>query len=269
MIYSSSTLELLLEWELPALHLVWETHDSYWLEIQCPTFQGKATECGNIPKSSGSLWLNFCFSRNKPSIAERLLEQCLFPMTRLYIPYPTETWIILNLSPSLLPFPTSTSSVLHLQHPPSGRRSGIAVAGKRSLWHHLLRTGGTKPIQDLRLISHRKGPVPNAVPEEGSGTLSVCFQDESLGNICTCRHIMEKSPVNPTFEATPSHKHKTTFHLYLKGFFFQCFTSRLEAQAAPSLEDFLPVLLLWEFAIQLGVFGMQPLDMQNSTGTGS
>lgn len=80
---------------------------------------------------------------------------------------------------------------------------------------------------------------------------------------------MEEFPANPTFEATPSNKHKT-FCLYLKRtFFFQCFTSRLEAQAAPSLGDFLTGLLLWEFAIQLRVLGMQPLDVQNSTGIGS
>lgn len=81
--------------------------------------------------------------------------------------------------------------------------------------------------------------------------------------------MMEKFPVNPTFEATPSKKHKTTFRLYLKRFFSQCFTSRLEARAAPSLGDFLPVLLLWEFAIHLRVLGMKPLDVQNPTGTGS
>lgn len=31
---------------------------------------------------------------------------------------------------------------------------------------------------------------------------------------------MEEFPVNPTFEATPSNKHKTTFRLYLKRFGF-------------------------------------------------
>lgn len=83
MIYSSSTLELLLEWELPALHLGWETRNSYCLEMQRPTFRGKAAEGENIPKSSGSLCQNFCFGRKKPSITEWLLERWLFPTTQL------------------------------------------------------------------------------------------------------------------------------------------------------------------------------------------
>lgn len=62
----------------------------------------------------------------------------------------------------------------------------------------------------------------------------VCLQDENLGDICTCWHMMEKFPVNATFKfkATPFNQHKTTFHLYFKRLFFSMFYFQMKSTSS-------------------------------------
>lgn len=66
---------------------------------------------------------------------------------------------------------------------------------------------------------------------------------------------IEKIPVNSSFETRASYKHEITSLpaniSFILNFFFQCFALGIPSQAAPSLADFVPVLLLWEFVIQL------------------